>query len=81
MDEPTAALGARQREMVYAAIRSAASRDLAVLLVSHDIPQVLELADAIVVLRHGRDVARFAPRDVTVRDVIDAMLGEKGAPH
>jgi ABC-type sugar transport system ATPase subunit len=81
MDEPTAALGARQREMVYAAIRSAAKRDLAVLLVSHDIPQVLELADAIVVLRHGRDVARLVPREVTVRDVIDAMLGEKGPPH
>jgi ABC-type sugar transport system ATPase subunit len=81
MDEPTAALGARQREMVYAAIRSAAKRDLAVLLVSHDIPQVLELADAIVVLRHGRDVAHLVPREVTVRDVIDAMLGEKGPPH
>lgn len=78
MDEPTAALGAKQREMVYKAIRSAAQRDLAVLLISHDIPQVLELADAIVVLRHGKDVARMVPGDVTVRDVIDAMLGEKG---
>lgn len=81
MDEPTAALGARQREMVYAAIRSAAKRNLAVLLVSHDLPQVLEIADAIVVLRHGRDVARLAPSAVTVRDVIDAMLGEKEAAH
>ena len=79
MDEPTAALGARQREMVYAAIRSAAKRDLAVLLISHDIPQVLELADAIVVVRHGKDVARMRPGEVTVRDVIDAMLGEKGS--
>ena len=78
MDEPTAALGARQREMVYAAIRSAARRDLAVLLISHDLPQVLELADAIIVMRHGRNVARMAPGEVTVRDIIDAMLGEKG---
>jgi len=78
MDEPTAALGARQREMVYAAIRSAARRDLAVLLISHDLPQVLELADAIIVMRHGRNVTRMAPGEVTVRDIIDAMLGEKG---
>ena len=77
MDEPTAALGARQREMVYRVIRSAAQRNLAVLLISHDIPQVLELADAIIVLRHGKDVARMSPHDVTVRDVIDAMLGEQ----
>jgi len=76
MDEPTAALGARQREMVYKAIRSAAERNLAVLLISHDIPQVLELADTIVVLRHGRVAATFVPAEVTVRDVVDAMLGE-----
>jgi ABC-type sugar transport system ATPase subunit len=76
MDEPTAALGARQREMVYQAIRSAAQRNLAVLLISHDIPQVLELADAIIVLRHGRTAAEFAPSEVTVRDVVDAMVGE-----
>jgi ABC-type sugar transport system ATPase subunit len=76
MDEPTAALGARQREMVYQAIRSAAQRNLAVLLISHDIPQVLKLADAIIVLRHGRTAAEFVPSEVTVRDVVDAMLGE-----
>jgi ABC-type sugar transport system ATPase subunit len=76
MDEPTAALGARQREMVYKAIRSAAARNLAVLLISHDIPQVLELADTIIVLRHGRAVAELVPAEVTVRDVVDAMLGE-----
>jgi ABC-type sugar transport system ATPase subunit len=80
MDEPTAALGARQREMVYEAIRAAARRNLAVLLVSHDLPQVLELADLIVVLRHGADVAHLDPKEVTLRDVIDAMLGE-GAAH
>lgn len=80
MDEPTAALGARQREMVYEAIRSAARRDLAVLLVSHDLPQMLELADVIVVLRHGKDVARLTPAEVSLRDVIDAMLGE-GPAH
>lgn len=77
MDEPTAALGARQRGMVYDAIRSAAKRNLAVLLISHDIPQVLELADSMIVLRHGQVVAHLDPSAVTVRDVIDAILGER----
>jgi ABC-type sugar transport system ATPase subunit len=75
MDEPTAALGARQKEMVYDAIRSAAKRDLAVLLISHDIPQVLRLANRIVVLRHGKDVTELDPADVDVRDVVHVMLG------
>jgi ABC-type sugar transport system ATPase subunit len=78
MDEPTAALGARQRKMVYEAIRSAARRKLAVLLISHDIPQVLELANNVIVLRHGQVVARMDPSRVSVRQVISAMLGEGG---
>jgi len=40
-----------------------AHRNLAVLLVSHDLPQVLELADLIVVLRHGADVAHLDPKE------------------
>ncbi|SHO64242.1 fructose transport system ATP-binding protein [Pseudoxanthobacter soli DSM 19599] len=79
MDEPTAALGARQREMVYQAIRKAAERNLAVLLISHDLPQVIELADRIIVMRQGRAVADLSPSAVTVRDVVDAMLGAKEA--
>ncbi len=76
LDEPTAALGARQRELVYKAIHEAANQNLAVLLVSHDLPQVLELADKIFILRQGIDVGHFKPADVKLRDVIDVMLGE-----
>ncbi|GAA3606774.1 ATP-binding cassette domain-containing protein [Gibbsiella greigii] len=77
MDEPTAALGARQRDMVYQAIRAAASRNLAVLLISHDLPQVLELADRIIVMRQGTAIATLNPADVSVRDIVDVMLGAK----
>lgn len=79
MDEPTAALGTRQRDMVYEAIRSAARRNLAVLLISHDLPQVLELADRIIVMRQGVAIANLVPAEVTVRDVVDVMLGAKNA--
>ena len=76
LDEPTAALGSRQKELVYKAIREAANQNLAVVLVSHDLPQVMELADRINILRQGVDVGHFKPKDVTLRDVIDVMLGE-----
>ena len=76
LDEPTAALGARQRALVYKAIREAADRNLAVVLVSHDLPQVMELADRINVLRQGVNVGHFKPKDVSLRDIIDVMLGD-----
>lgn len=79
LDEPTAALGARQREMVYEAIRKSAARNLAVLLISHDLPQVLELADRIIVMRQGVAVANVLPSQVTVRDIVDIMLGAREA--
>ena len=79
LDEPTAALGAKQREMVYAAIRRAAASNLAVLLISHDLPQVLELADRIIVMRQGTAIADVAPSTVTVRDIVDIMLGAREA--
>ncbi len=79
LDEPTAALGARQRQMVYDAIRAAAARDIAVLLISHDLPQVIELAHRIIVLRQGAVIADLDPKAVTVRAVVDTMLGAKEA--
>ncbi|MBN9021745.1 MAG: sugar ABC transporter ATP-binding protein, partial [Rhizobiales bacterium] len=54
MDEPTAALGTKQTDIVYESIRRAADRGLAVIVVSHDIPKMLSLADRIAVMRHGR---------------------------
>jgi len=80
LDEPTAALGARQRAMVYDAIRAAAQRQLAVLLISHDLPQVLELSARIIVMRQGVAVADLTPSEVTVRDIVDVMLGATGGP-
>ena len=62
MDEPTAALGARQTEIVVETIRAVAERGLGVLLVSHDMPRMLGLADRIVVLRHGAVVADLQVR-------------------
>ncbi len=78
MDEPTAALGTRQTAIVYDTIRSAADRGLAVVVISHDIPKMLSLADRIAILRQGRTVAQERAADLTLAQVVTLMLGGNG---
>ena len=78
MDEPTAALGARQRQIVYDAARSAAASGLAVLMISHDIPQMLEIADRIAVMRQGVVVAERDAAGLDLQSVMALMLGGAG---
>lgn len=76
LDEPTAALGARQSDIVCGIIRSAAERNhRAVLVVSHDIPRMLGVADRVVVLRHGAVVHEGEASGLTVADVVALMVG------
>ena len=73
MDEPTAALGVAQTAMVLSLVRRLAGRGLAVLLVSHNMNDVMEVADRIAVLRLGRlvDVRPRAESDAQI--VVDLM--------
>lgn len=75
MDEPTAALGVRQSGMVLDLIRRVRDRGLAVVLISHDMPHVFELADRIHVARLGRRAAVLDPKAVTMADVVAVMTG------
>jgi fructose transport system ATP-binding protein len=75
MDEPTAALGVRESAMVLDLIRRVRARGLSVVVISHDIPHVFELADRIHVQRLGRRVAVLDPRAVAMRDLVAVMTG------
>lgn len=77
MDEPTAALGARQSRIVLDTIEATRKRGLGVVLISHDLPHVLEIADRIVVMRLGRVTAEISPMGLRVSDVVARMLGEE----
>ncbi|MDO9398278.1 MAG: ATP-binding cassette domain-containing protein [Herbiconiux sp.] len=77
LDEPTAALGPKQVGMVLDAIRTAASRGIAVVIISHDIPHVLKLADRVVVLRRGTIVAELDPTGLSVTQVVAEMIGDE----
>jgi simple sugar transport system ATP-binding protein len=74
MDEPTAALGVRQTRRVLDLIRRVADQGVAVVLISHNMPEVLEVSDSIQVLRLGRRVATFS-HSATVEDLVGAMTG------
>ncbi|RZT60645.1 monosaccharide ABC transporter ATP-binding protein (CUT2 family) [Microcella alkaliphila] len=74
MDEPTAALGTKQTAMVYDAVRAAADRGLAVILVSHDIPKMIEFADRMAIMRHGAVVSQMPTDGLELVDVLTTML-------
>ncbi len=74
LDEPTASLGVAQTETVLRLARHFCDRGGAVLFVSHDVEEVLQLADRIVLLRNGRVAAEWNPRDVD-RDVLADAIG------
>lgn len=77
MDEPTAALGVVQTEQVLRLIESCRNDGQSVVLISHSMPEVFEVADRVQVLRLGRRVANFTTSEVTMADVVAAMTGAK----
>ncbi len=75
MDEPTAALGVAQTEMVLDLIKQVRATGIPVVFISHNMPNVFEVADRIVVLRLGEVVAHLDPKTATIDDAVAAMTG------
>ena len=75
MDEPTAALGVKESGMVVELIRRVRDRGLPVILISHNMPQVFELADRIHIQRLGRRIAVVKPSEYSMSDVVAIMTG------
>jgi simple sugar transport system ATP-binding protein len=75
MDEPTAALGVVQTRNVLEQIKRVRDQGLSIVLISHNLPEIFEVADRIEVLRLGERVARLRPSDVSMEDVVAAMTG------
>ncbi|WP_442819282.1 ATP-binding cassette domain-containing protein [Streptomyces sp. NBC_01236] len=75
MDEPTAALGVVQRARVLETVRRVADQGICVVLISHNMPEVLSVADRVEVLRLGRRVASFTAADTTIEELVGAMTG------
>ncbi len=74
MDEPTANLGVMQTKGVLDLIRRVRDAGTAIVLISHNLPQILEIADRVVILRLGRTVGQVAAAAASVDDLIRAMM-------
>ncbi|MGH9246658.1 MAG: ATP-binding cassette domain-containing protein [Acidimicrobiales bacterium] len=77
MDEPAAALGVEQARHVLELIDRLRDRGVAVLFISHNMQQVVDVCDRAVVLRHGRKVADLKVSEVTARDLVDFITGAR----
>ncbi|GAA2348013.1 ATP-binding cassette domain-containing protein [Saccharopolyspora halophila] len=75
LDEPTAALGVVQRERVLEVVRRVRDTGIAVVLISHNMPEVLSVADRVEVLRLGSRVARLNAAESKLEDLVGAMTG------
>jgi D-xylose transport system ATP-binding protein len=77
LDEPTAALGVAQTRQVLDLVRRLGQQGLAVVLVSHNLHDVFEVADSITVLRLGQNVAEFTTKETTQTEVVEAITAGK----
>ena len=75
MDEPTAALGVKETGQVLDLIRRVRERGLPVILISHDMPNVFELADRIQIMRLGKRVAVVTPQSHSMPEAVALMTG------
>jgi fructose transport system ATP-binding protein len=80
MDEPTAALGVKETRQVLDLIQRVRERGLPVILISHDMPNVFELADRIQIMRLGKSVAVVTPQSHSMPEAVALMTGAATTP-
>jgi len=80
MDEPTAALGVKESRRVLELILDVKRRGLPIVLISHNMPHVFEVADRIHIHRLGRRLCVINPKDFTMSDAVAFMTGAKTPP-
>jgi ABC-type sugar transport system ATPase subunit len=80
LDEPTSSLTQREKESLFALIRRLRARRHALLYISHHLPEVLELADRVTVLRDGRSVATRPCGEITEAQLVQLMVGRELEP-
>jgi fructose transport system ATP-binding protein len=77
LDEPTAALGVKESRRVLDLIRDVRARGIPIILISHNMPHVFEVADRIHIHRLGRRLCVIRPQDHSMSDAVAYMTGAK----
>ncbi len=81
MDEPTAALGVKESRRVLELILDVKRRGLPIVLISHNMPHVFEVADRIHIHRLGRRLTVINPKEYSMSDAVAFMTGAKAPPE
>ncbi|PRY19613.1 mannose ABC transporter ATP-binding protein /fructose ABC transporter ATP-binding protein /ribose ABC transporter ATP-binding protein [Aliiruegeria haliotis] len=81
MDEPTAALGVKESRRVLELIQDVKARGIPIILISHNMPHVFEVADRIHIHRLGKRLCTVDPKDYTMSDAVAFMTGAKDPPE
>ncbi|MEP7088943.1 MAG: ATP-binding cassette domain-containing protein [Nocardioidaceae bacterium] len=76
LDEPTAALAAREVEMTLQLIRDVSSRGVSVVLITHRLQDLFEVADRFVILYEGTAHRELRPAETNLSELVDAMMGK-----
>lgn len=81
LDEPTAALGVKESRRVLELIKEVRDRGLPIVLISHNMPHVFEIADRIHIHRLGKRLCVINPKDYSMSDAVAMMTGAMPAPE
>ncbi|MFB2549796.1 ATP-binding cassette domain-containing protein [Ensifer soli] len=81
LDEPTAALGVKESRRVLELILDVRARGLPIVLISHNMPHVFEVADRIHIHRLGKRLCIINPKDYSMSDAVAFMTGAKEPPR
>lgn len=81
LDEPTAALGVKESRRVLELILEVKARGIPIVLISHNMPHVFEIADRIHIHRLGKRLCVIRPEDYTMNDAVAFMTGAKEPPQ
>jgi D-xylose transport system ATP-binding protein len=77
MDEPCAALGPEETQMVHELVRTLKARGVGIFLISHDMPDVFGLSDRLCVMKNGKTVGTYKTADVTEDEVLGMIIAGK----
>ena len=80
MDEPTAALGVKESRRVLDLINDVKKRGMPIVLISHNMPHVFEVADRVHIHRLGRRLAVVNPKQISMSDAVAMMTGAMAPP-
>lgn len=75
LDEPTAALGSEETQLLFQQVRKLKSEGVSFIYVSHRMEEIAQIADRIIVMRDGEAVQFFDRADIPIREVVEAMVG------